>query len=50
MRFEEVKELPDEPLVVLLEAILMPNGELISNGKSILWEKELKSIFRRVDD
>ena len=32
-----VTTLPKEIIAVHLECILMPNGELISNGKSLGW-------------
>ena len=33
---------PEEITVVRLQCVLMPNGEIISNGKTIGWFKDLQ--------
>jgi hypothetical protein len=35
---------------VLVEAVLMPNGEIIRNGKTIQWIKtDFKGVYKLVD-
>ena len=44
MRLQQVKELPEVPIVVLVECVLMPNGELMHLGKSLGFQKDLSRI------
>ena len=44
MRFRQVKEKPKAPIVVMIEAVLMPNSELICNGKSLGLQKDLNRL------
>ena len=37
-----MKKIPDTITVCQLECVLMPNGEIISNGNSLGWFKEFK--------
>ena len=36
---------PDTITLVYVEAVLMPNKEIIRNGKSLGYEKDLKGIY-----
>lgn len=36
-----IKKLPSKIILCNLEVVVMPNGEVISNGKTIGWIKEL---------
>lgn len=36
---------PEGIVVCLLECVLMPNGEIISNGKTIGWFKDYKQFL-----
>ena len=45
-----VKQLPETPAIVYLESLLMPNGELLCNGRSLgtkPFEKDRKFLFQR---
>jgi len=43
---EEIKvEENAEITVVFVEAVLMPNGEIIRNGKTIGWDKKEKGVY-----
>ena len=44
MRFKQVKEVPDVPTVVMVEAVLMPNRELICYGKSLGFDNDLERL------
>jgi hypothetical protein len=37
-----IKEQPKEITIVQLEAVLMPQGEIICQGKTIGWFKDMK--------
>lgn len=37
---EYVQKIPDDITPVLIQAVLMPNGEIIRNGVTIEWLKE----------
>jgi hypothetical protein len=37
-----IEQQPGEITVVQLQAILMPNGEVISNGKTVGWFEDLQ--------
>ncbi len=37
----------DEIKAVFIEAVLMPNGEIIRNGKTISFDMEVKGIYER---
>lgn len=34
---KNIEKQPDDITVVFVEAVLMPNGELINNGRSLGW-------------
>ena len=40
IQIEKIKEQPEDIIIVFVEAILMPNGEVISLGKTIGWYRE----------
>lgn len=40
-----MKKLPEEITVCLLEVIVMPNGEIISLGKTIGWFEDYKKFL-----
>ena len=39
---KKIEAIPEEITLCKLDAVLMPNGEVISNGKSIGWFDQLK--------
>jgi len=41
---------PHEIITVSLECVLMPQGELISLGKTVGWFKDLKSALKPLRD
>jgi len=43
-----MKKQPDAITVCLLQVVLMPQGEIICNGKTVGWFKDLKK-FMQVD-
>ena len=45
MEVKKLETLPTEITPVFLEALLMPNGELMRFGKSLGFVKETKGIF-----
>ena len=45
---EEERGMNDDIKFVYIEAILMPNGEIISEGKTIGWDNTTKKIFAEV--
>ena len=42
-----MKTQPEEITVCKLECVLMPQGEVISNGKTIGWFKDLKPYLEK---
>ena len=48
MTFEEVTEIPKEPIVVLLECVLLTNGDIMFNGNKIVSGSLPRSVYRRV--
>lgn len=46
----QLKKLPKDIALVYLEAVLMPNGEIISNGVSFGWKATRKHIYADVFD
>ena len=50
-RIEEVNvEQNDEIRAVFVEAVLMPNGELIRLGKTIGWDRKAKGVYAEVEE
>lgn len=45
----KVKQIPKEITVCRLEVVLMPNGEVICNGKKLGWFKDFKQYFTRIE-
>jgi len=48
-KVSEVKEIPEMPEVVLVEAVFMPNGEIISFGKTcriVNQSDEIKRVYK----
>jgi len=43
-----VKKIPDKITVCTLGCIIMPNGEIISLGKTLGWFKEFKDELKEV--
>ena len=41
---------PDQIITVSLECVLMPQGELISGGKTVGWFKDLKKYLKPLRD
>lgn len=51
IKISEVKEAPKVPSVVLVEAVLMPNREILRNGKTIMWQDNMKGVYNwEIDD
>ncbi len=50
MEVEKLKATPDEIKTVLVEAVLMQNGELIRYGKSLGFEKDFKGVWIPKED
>lgn len=44
-----IEELPKEITLVKLECILMPNGEVIHDGKTVGWFNKLKSFLEKAE-
>jgi hypothetical protein len=51
-RIKQIEEMDveknDEIIAVYVEAVLMPNGEIIRNGKSIGWDNKAKGVFKEI--
>ena len=45
MNVEKLEKGDDEIKMVLIEAVLMPNGELIRYGKSLGFQKDFKGVW-----
>lgn len=45
MEIKNLKKKPEEITVVFVQAILMPNDEIISDGKSLGFNHKLKYLF-----
>ena len=48
-KIEKLEEQPDKITPVLVEAVLMPQGEIISKGITIGWFKENEFIYREIE-
>ena len=47
MKLETFKKVPEGITAVLVDAVLMPNGELITKGKTIGWFDDLsKHVYK----
>lgn len=44
-----MKQLPKEITLCTLQVVVMPNGEVICNGKSVGWFKDLKKYLTEVN-
>lgn len=44
-KIEKLEKNPDEITLVLVEAVLMPNNEIIRNGKTVEFTKDLKGVY-----
>ncbi len=42
IKVEKIKEQPENLMIVYVEAVLMPNGEIIHSGETIGWYKNCK--------
>lgn len=42
---EKINEIPEDITVCNLECVLMPNGEVISNGKNLGWFSDFKKFL-----
>ena len=45
-----MKKQPDEITACFLECVLMPNGEIISKGKTIGWFKDFKEYLHKLGE
>ena len=46
VEIKRIKKQPKDIIIIYVEAILMPNGEIISLGKTIGWyEKSKQNLF-----
>ncbi len=45
-----MKKQPEKMTVCLLEVLVMPNGEIISLGKTIGWFKDLKEVLKTIQN
>ena len=50
MKFKEIEKVPDVPTVILIEALLMPNGEVLHLGKSLGFPKISRIYKVDIDD
>lgn len=41
-----METVPEEITLATLEVVVMPNGEIISNGKSLGWFKDFKKYLK----
>ncbi len=49
MQIKKIKKQPEEIQTIFVEAVLMPQGEIISLGKTIGWFKDYKQHIFEVD-
>lgn len=45
IKITPIKEAPNEPEVVLIEAVLMPNREILRYGQAIMWQDNMKGVY-----
>ena len=48
IKIKHIEKAPEEMQIVFLEAVMMPNGEIISDGLTLSWNKNIKYVYEQI--